>query len=171
MDCLVSPTRVDLYEAIQKQGKASVAELAQILNKTVHSLYYHLRQLERVKLIRVAGYQRVGKKDEAVYETLSRRLTIDRDNTDPTYRESLIKAIRIMLRKAEREHREARESNLADESFGVLRVQASLSPDDAARLRQKLVDLGSWIRRRSNSDNQGETIAVTGLIVPLEELS
>ena len=160
---------MDLYEAIQERGQASVIELAESLDKTVHSLYYHLRKLERVKLVRIAGFQRVGKKDQAIYEPVSRRLTIDRDNADPAYRQSLIKAVHLTLRKAEREHRQARQALAPDERFGILRLQANLSSEDAGRLREKLAELGNWIRRRSNPKLHGETLAVTCLVVPLGE--
>lgn len=172
LDCLCSPVRAELYEAIRRLESGSAAELAVELGKSVHALYYHLRALHKVGLIRVRERRRVGRRDEAVYEAASDRLVIDKDNSNRAYVEGLIKTIRIALRRAEREHREARLNQAAGELFAVLRVQARLSEEDAAQLRKKIWDLGTWIRKRQLPEGAdgAEEVAVTCLAVPLNQV-
>ena len=169
LDCLCSPVRVNLYEAIRRRKLASVAELAADMQKTVHSLYYHLRALTKVGLIRIREHRRVGKRDEAIYEAISDRLVIDKDNSNRAYVEGLIKTVRIALRKSEREHREARYKQLESDQFAFLRLQSRLSPKDAEQLRMKIKDLGRWVRKRDRplDDPVASAISITCLNVPL----
>ncbi len=164
--------RVNLFEALRLRQKASVAELAVDLEKSVHSLYYHVKSLTKVGLIRVCDYRRVGKRDEAIYESVSDRLVFNKESTNPAYTESLIKTIRLALRKAEREHQDARRATVSSELFAILRLQANLSSDDAQALRKKVAAIGKWVRNRDLSDTESDTtpIAITCLVVPLEPL-
>lgn len=170
LECLSSPVRVNLYEAIRNRGRASATELADDSGKTVHSLYYHLKSLQKANLIRICDYRRAGKRDEAVFEAVSKRLVFEKDSANPAYTESLIKTVRIALRKAEQEHREARRTSTSQEDFAVLRIQANLSTKDAEELKRKIEAIGKWVRNRdqSNSHNDSKLVSLTCLAVPLE---
>ena len=166
--CFGSPVRVNLYEALRTRRRASIVELAEDLHRSVHSLYYHVNSLSNAGLIRVCEYRRVGKRDEAVFEPVSDRLVIDRENNSSAYTASLVKTVRLALRKAEQEHGNARRNEMPNELFGLLRLQASLSPEDATTLRKKLKALGQWIRKRDlPGDTDAQPISVTCLAVPL----
>lgn len=169
IESLGSPVRVDLYEALRKRRQASVVELAVDLERSVHSLYYHVKSLTKVGLIRVCEYRRVGKRDEAVFEPVSSRLVIDRENNNAAYVESLIKTVRLALRKAEQEHRNARQAESPSDLFAVLRLQANLSTEDGLTLQKKLKALGQWVRNRDQSTDKTGTqqISLTCLAVPL----
>lgn len=162
--------RVNLFEALRLRQTASVAELAADLNKSVHSLYYHVKTLVNVGLIRVCEHRRVGKRDEAVYEPVSDRLVFNKEGANPAYSESLIKTVRLVLRKAEREHQNARRAKVPEDQFATLRLQANLSPEDAKELRRKIVAMGKWVRKRdvSDRDSDAASMAITCLVVPLD---
>ncbi len=169
LECLSSPARVQLFEALQHLDGASAAELAAELGRSVHSLYYHLKGLQAVELIRVRELRRVAKRDEAIYEVSSKRLRLDRTQSDQAYNNGLIKTVRAMLRKAEAEHRSAREACSPSELFSVLRLQANLSSADFLELRKRVESLGRWIRKRDQAP-QGRAarrVSVTCLGTPL----
>ena len=144
-------------------------ELAEATGKSVHSLYFHIRLLENVGLIRVREFRRKGKRDEAIYEVVSARLVIRKDNSNPAYVESLIKTVRVALRKAEKEHAAARIRNAESELYAILRLQANLKDNDAKKLRDKIKDLGKWVRKhkRPITEPGTEGIGITCLIVPI----
>ncbi len=169
LDCLCSPVRVDLFESIRRLQQATVAELAVEMDRTVHSLYHHLKLLTDVGLIRIKEYRRVGKRDEAIYEPVSKKLVIDKQNASRAYNEGLIKTVRIALRKAEREHRESRQQEIDNELFGILRLEAQLSAEDAELLIKKIRALGAWVRRRDNAKSTDQrTYSLTCLAIPRE---
>ena len=170
LECLSSLVRVDLYEAIQRHDGASIGELANELKKSPHTLYYHVRQLSDVQLIRVREYRRVGKRDEAIYEVVSKRLFIDQQNSSPEYSEALAKTVGSALRKAEREHRAARLKLTQPSKFAVARAQVKLTSKDADRLRQRISDLTQWVRERNimNDDVEGEEVSYTCVVAPIE---
>lgn len=172
LGCLSSLVRVDLYEAIQRRRQASVLELAEDLKKSPHSLYYHIKQLLNVKLIQIGDYRRVGKRDEALYEVVAERLKIDQANTGRDYREAIIKTVGSALRKAEREHRDARMRQVDHERFALTRIQATLSHEDARILREKTRQLNQWVRKRniSGDEIEGEDVSLTCLVVPIDSV-
>ncbi len=167
--CLVSPVRADLFEALRLAGKASIAELAETLERSPHSLYYHVRLMVKNDLFKVVYTRRVVARDEAVYEVVASRLGFMRGSQSPIYREQIIKALRLSLRKAEREHKAAQSAaaagNLDDEEIRMLRLQVRLSGPDAETLRRKLTELGLWARERE--EDSGDLYSLTGLITPV----
>ena len=173
LECLTSLVRVDLYEAIQRRNGASIVELAKDLKRSPHSLYYHVSQLLAVKLIRVREHRRVVKRDEAIYEVVSSRLMIDEQDDSRRYAEALVKTVQNALRKADREHRDARMSSIDSSRFALARFQATLSNEDADKLRAKVSQLNQWIRKRNIShdrydENNVEEVSITCLVVPIE---
>ncbi len=170
MECLVSPVRVDIVEALRLAGRASIAELAARLGRTPHSLYHHIRQLERCRLILVCGTRRSGSREEAIYTLKSPRFAIAKNASDPLYRRQAVKALRLVLRKAEREHRRAQEAVVSGAVDGkeirMLRLALSLSSRDAATLRRKLAELGEWARQRETIGG-GRLYSLTGLVTPV----
>ena len=169
--CLESPVRIEIYEAIRSIRRVTVAELAEHLGRTVHSLYYHVNAMVGAGLIRVTEYRRSGKKDEAVYEAVSDRLVFDKSTSNPAYRESLIRSVRVALRKAEREHARSRQARTPGEDFGLLRLKARLKEEDAREFQKKLESLGKWVRRRDQEPGETEAneYSVTCLFVPLSD--
>ncbi len=167
--CLVSPVRADLFEALRLAGKASIAELADSMARSPHSLYYHVKMMVKNDLFKVVGTRRVVARDEAVYEVVAPRLGFLRGNQSPVYREQIIKTLRLSLRKAEREHQAAQSAaaagNLDDEEIRMLRLQLRLSGPDAETLRRKLTELGQWARKREKKS--GDLYSVTGLVTPV----
>lgn len=68
---LTSTVRQELIDALQALGEASVPELALQLGRPADALYYHLRALLRVGLLRQSGSRQQGRHVEAVYTTVA----------------------------------------------------------------------------------------------------
>src|SRR5215216_2961617 len=73
---LRSPVRQEIVDALAPTRIRTVAELASMLGRSTHSLYHHVRVLERVGLILNMGIERRNRRDEALYATPGRLLRI-----------------------------------------------------------------------------------------------
>ncbi len=131
--CLVAPARVDIVEALRLAGNASIAELAERLNRSPHSLYYHMDLLEKCGLIHVCETRRSGAREEAVYTLTASRFLFSRESNSSLYRKQMAKALRLVFRKAEREHlaaqAAAQSGELGNDEIRLLRIQVKLNAE------------------------------------------
>lgn len=106
---------------------------------------------------------------EAIFEVSSKRLLLDRIQSDQAYNSGLIKTVRAMLRKAQAEHQSAREACSPSELFSVLRLQANLAQDDILELKKRVESLGRWVRKRHQapSSKAALPVSITCLGTPL----
>jgi hypothetical protein len=100
---LRSPVRQEIIDALAPTRIRTVAELASMLGRSTHSLYHHVRVLERVGLILNMGIERRNRRDEALYATPGRLLRIHRDPRSATFRRNMRGLVAGMLRLTERD--------------------------------------------------------------------
>jgi predicted ArsR family transcriptional regulator len=101
---LASPERQELVLAMQGRPALSVRELAELLGRLPVSLYYHLRELERVGLVVCTGTRPSEKGAEALYRLPARGLTIRPDARGPAEVAALRKIGAGVFRRAQRLH-------------------------------------------------------------------
>src|SRR5579864_4918552 len=70
---LASPVRIEMVGVFQAHGPLAIRELAEKMSRPADGLYHHVRQLQKVGILRVAETRRAGKRDEAVYELTAER--------------------------------------------------------------------------------------------------
>src|SRR5262245_10271084 len=100
---LRSPVRQEIIFGLAPARIRTVAELASVLGRSPHSLYHHVRVLERVGLILNMGIQRRNRRDEVLYATPGRSLRIHRDPGSPAFQRNMRGLIAGMLRLTERD--------------------------------------------------------------------
>jgi hypothetical protein len=98
-----SPVRQEIVDALAATGIRTVAEIASMLGRSTHSLYHHVRVLERVGLILNMGIERRNRRDEALYATPGRRMRIHHDLGSPTFLRNMRGLVAGMLRLTERD--------------------------------------------------------------------
>ena len=98
-----SPVRQEIVYALSGTAIRTVAEIASMLGRSTHSLYHHVRALERVGLVLNVGTERRNRRDEALYAAAGRRLRIHRDPGSPTFQRSMRGLVGGMLRLTERD--------------------------------------------------------------------
>src|SRR5687768_3363058 len=76
LKALVSPIRGALVGAFGAFGPASVAEIANILDLPVKSIYYQVRILMSLGLLRQVGTRGEGRKEEALIDSVASRLKV-----------------------------------------------------------------------------------------------
>jgi DNA-binding MarR family transcriptional regulator len=83
--------------------QASIAALAKRLGRTPHSLYYHVKLLERAGVVRIADTRRRGRRDERIWTLAGERIQVNATTRSPASIVKASKAIDAMLRLTSRE--------------------------------------------------------------------
>lgn len=111
---LISPVRQEIADAIHAAGPVSISQLAAILGRPADALYFHIRTLERVGLLKRTGELATGRRSGAVYDVSDRPLRIRYDPQDRPVTRALIKVSGSMLRLAHRDFVRAFKDGLVD---------------------------------------------------------
>src|SRR4029450_2776353 len=73
---LLSPVRQEILDALARLGTASIADIAATLGRPADALYYHLRELVRVRLVVRSVSTRTGR-GEALFRTIAAMVVLD----------------------------------------------------------------------------------------------
>src|SRR5947209_17163354 len=103
MAALAAAARQEIVDVLEQMGTVSVAELADALGRPADALYFHLRALVRVGLVRKAGSRaRIGG-TEALYRTARPALQLRYEPRDAGNRRAVSRIVASMLRLANRD--------------------------------------------------------------------
>src|SRR5258708_38220571 len=97
---LAAAARQEIVDVLEQMGTVSVAELAAALARPADALYFHLRVLTRVGLVRKAGYRRRPGGIEALFSTVKPELQLHYEPRNPANREAISNIVASMLRLA-----------------------------------------------------------------------
>jgi DNA-binding transcriptional ArsR family regulator len=67
LESLNSPIRLAIIQRLEVDKKATVRDLAHRMGRAATALYHHIRELEEVGLLRIAGERKGTRRPEAVY--------------------------------------------------------------------------------------------------------
>lgn len=163
---LASPARNEVFSRLCSLEQASVGELARSLGRSPESVHYHVKGLLEVGLAREA-FKRAGvKKPESVYEPVSRRLRLPRQD-EPEIAELSRRAVAAGVRQMLRGFLEASEAAGADRrGFQVIRANLRLKPEDAEEFFRMLNAASEFAREREVAD--GVRMSWTSMAFPLK---
>ena len=65
---LASPVSLEIIEALQTGGPATVSELGPRMGRRANSLHYHIRKLTDVRLVQQVATRRSGARTEAIHD-------------------------------------------------------------------------------------------------------
>lgn len=175
IEALASPLRQRILDRLEALGPCSVRELAESLGRRPDALYYHVRMLEDIGLIRETESRPTTRSPEAVYDLAERRWHIayapeDRDNAA-----ALRKLTRHLLRQAERDFDEGLESEHAtvrgrERNLWSLRLEASLSKSELRELVGHLEAIVAILRKPKRS-RRGRLVALSWVLAPIDPSS
>jgi DNA-binding transcriptional ArsR family regulator len=170
---LSSPVRQEVLDALAAAGESSIAELAALLGRQPHALYYHLRALERVGLVQRVGVRRNGKSDAVLYAVPAPRMVIEYRLGSGRFEADMGKTLRSMLRLTERDYRRAlrfRSSVAEGASRNLLcsRTKARLTEPQLARVNAHFAAMFEELAG-AQGQHAGRLHAVTLVIAPLED--
>ena len=170
---LSSPVRQEILDALAAAGKSSIAEIAALLGRQPHALYYHLRALERVGLVQRVGLRRKGKSDAVLYAVPAPQMVIEYRLGSSRFTKDLGNTARSMLRLTDRDFRRAlRFRSLvtrgASRNLRCGRTKARLTASQLAGINVHFAALFEELARAQGQPT-GRLHAVTLVISPLED--
>ena len=167
---LASAPRQEILDILADVGTLSVAELAAVLERPADALYYHLRALLRVGLVRRTGFRYRGRRKEALFRTIAPDLRLQYQPRHELNRRAVTAIVSSMLRLGIRDFRRSFQrsdvivSGRCRELWAV-RKAGRLSLPDLAVVNHLIERLGT---AASKPNGRGRLYAVTVLLTPLD---
>ncbi len=168
---LTSPLRLEIMGWFGQGQQLSVRELAHCLDRPAASLYFHLRKLVDVELLRVVSRRPTSSRQAAVYSAVAERIAITVDPESKSSAHAAVRTVSALLRQADREFKAALEGGDFEgcgpgETQGGRRQRAWLSEAAVAEVSRRLQSVESYMTRQSRK-KEGREYAWTSLLVPL----
>jgi DNA-binding transcriptional ArsR family regulator len=169
MRALAASTRQEIVDVLPRMGAVSVAELASALGKPADSLYFHLRILKKVGLIRSAGFRRVHGRREVLFRAVAPELSLHYAFGKKGNAKEINAIIASMLRLGIRDFRnsfKAAEASISGphRELWAVRKTAWLSHGQIAEVNRSIHKLN---REMAAVGRHGRLYAVTVVLTPL----
>jgi DNA-binding transcriptional ArsR family regulator len=168
---LASPVRQDILDSVDAMGPCSVAELAQVLGRSPHGLYHHVRRLERARLIRLSRTRGADGRTR-VELAVDRRQWIEYRPGDEGNRTAVLGVVRGMVRSAHRHFGRAFRPGVAvvtgpRRNLWAARGRGVLSAKDLERVNRLLRALLARLRGSPPSPRRGTMHEITFVLSPV----
>lgn len=146
MRALSASTRQEIVDVLPRLGTVSVAELASAVGRPADSLYYHLRILKQVGLVRTAGSRRPNGRREVLFRAVAPELSLHYElgkNGNATEVNAIIAS---MLRLGTRDFRDSFEAADArvsgpNRELWALRTTGWLTQEQVAEVNRYIREL------------------------------
>lgn len=168
---LASPVRQEVVDAVEAAGPLTVPEIARLLGRAADSLYYHVRRLEKVRLlVRDAG-GRAKERTGVVYDVPGVPLRLSYDLTGPSRTRAVRSVVDGVLRLARRDFGRA----LLDPGAVVMgpardtwggRVRGWATPADLERINRRIGAALAALRTKGRRKNS-RPVALVFVLTPL----
>jgi predicted ArsR family transcriptional regulator len=171
IDALASPARQEIIDTLEAAGPCSAAELGALLGRAPDSLYFHLKQLENVALVKRTERDIGRGRTEAVYAPASHDLRLTQAVFAPENTPSLIRLLRSMFRITTRDLEDALESGMARVrgkkcNFRAARLKAWLTPEQIVEVNEH-IDAIMTVMRQGERPAGGQLHAVSIAMTPV----
>lgn len=168
---MVSPVRHHLLRTLSTLGPVPVRELAERLDRSPESLYYHLRALEGASLVRRHETRVRNGRSEVIWASVARGVYTDPDQTSPDYVEAMQRSASSLLRLADRQVHAALElqketGSRRPPSLRCMQVHVRLAPAAVRELARRLDDLIAFIEESDDPEAE-KMVAVTLASAPI----
>ena len=172
MEAIISPLRQDIIEAFTATGPCPIKRIALELGKSADSIYYHVRKLLDVGLLRHIETRRTKRRDEAIYDVPSDKLELSYNLDDPSIADAMRRIAASMLRRASKyfdaaTELESVEPTGPERNFRVMSGMAWLTKKDLREVNRHfnaIIELTGKPRSREAD----QLCAITGVISPVE---
>jgi DNA-binding transcriptional ArsR family regulator len=167
---LASPARQELLDLLVRSGPASAATLARLAGRRADGLYYHLRELQRVGLVRPAGSRVEAGRTAALFRATHREPSLNHEPGAHGNSRAVSAIVAAMLRLGARDFRKAAErpsvrTQGPRRELWALRVTGWLSAAELAQVNRQVHALRTTVGRPRP---RGKLYAVTVLLAPLD---
>ncbi|MDX1460458.1 MAG: helix-turn-helix domain-containing protein [Xanthomonadales bacterium] len=169
---LISPVRQGILDRLEAAGPSTVADLAEALGIAQDALYYHVRKLEGVGLLRRVDVRKGEGRDSAVFDLAARRWHIRYRPGDPENEACLSAITAGILRQAQRDFEQgfaAPGASVEGElrSLWSLRLESSLDEADLRAVNRHLNAIVE-ILRKPRRQSGGNHYALSWVLAPMQ---
>jgi DNA-binding transcriptional ArsR family regulator len=170
MSALASPVRLELIDALARMGQASLAELAQALGRPADGLYYHVRALQKVGLVRPAGSRTRAGRREAVVRSTAREYALRYAAMPAAHARAVNGIVAGIMRLGARDFRRALATGTnrvegPARDLWALRATGWLTRADLADANRRMRQLKTAVSRPGPG---GRLYAITILLTPVD---
>jgi DNA-binding transcriptional ArsR family regulator len=173
MRALAAPTRQEIVDVLPRMGTVSVAELGEALGRPADALYYHLRILKQVGLVRSAGSRRLNGRRETLFRSIAPEMSLCYELGRKGNGSEVNAIVASMLRLGIRDFRNSFESADAavsgpNRELWALRKTGWLSQAQVAEVNRSIEKL---MQLMAAPDRKGRLYAVSVVFTPLSRRS
>jgi DNA-binding transcriptional ArsR family regulator len=164
---LTSAQRLELISSLGDAGPGTIAELAERLGRTPHSLYHHMKMLLDAGI--VSAVRAGKKKKEAVFTLTSLKIMLGPDRKSRAAVLATKRSLDSILNITSREVYEALSSGAKKEGQDREIYAARLKgrfPQNTLRSVNKLLDNIENVVRKETKDSTGKVYALTIVLTP-----
>ncbi|PWT72882.1 MAG: hypothetical protein C5B46_06210 [Proteobacteria bacterium] len=167
---LAAAARQEVIDVLASVGTVSVAALAAIMGRPADALYFHLRALMKVGLVKKAGERAVGGRREALFCAAAPEMRLHYAPKDAANRKGVTAIVSSMLRLGTRDFVrvfERGDVNVsgASRELWALRTTGRLSLAQIAKINQAIQELKLEV---SQPQRGGRLYGLTILLTPLD---
>jgi DNA-binding transcriptional ArsR family regulator len=167
---LAAAARQEVIDVLASVGTVSVAELAAIMGRPADALYFHLRALVKVGLVKQVGSRPNSGRKEALFRAVSPELRLHYEPKDAANRQGVTAIVSSMLRLGTRDFARAFERGDAIVSgdtreLWALRTTGRLSLQQIAKINEAIQGLKLEV---SQPQQGGRLYGLTILLTPLD---
>lgn len=171
LQALASSMRQNLMDRLEALGPSTVAQLAESLGVAADGLYYHLKKLEDVGLVRRADVAKGAGRDGVTWDLAARRWHLAYEPGNPDNESALTDITANLLRQAQRDFErgfgvDGVQVEGALRSLWSLRLEASLSDDELRGINRHLQGILAILRKPQRRAEQ-PLYALTWVLAPL----
>ncbi|HEY1939634.1 MAG TPA: helix-turn-helix domain-containing protein [Candidatus Angelobacter sp.] len=172
---LASPGRDDIVDAVGLIGPCSVPELARLLERPHHALYYHVKALRDCGILRERQISKPGKKRTATYDLPGRPMSIRYTLDTEKQRRAVIALAQTRLRSAVRGFTRACRPEIAitsglQRNLWVARWKGWLSDADLKQANRYLIKILNLFRHGGARKQGRRPHEFTFALAPVQRL-
>ena len=172
MQALCSPARQEILDTLQILGPCSISQIAAHLGRPADSLYYHVRKLGEVGLLRESGTRRARRREEVLYDLPAKPPETPSPDEDFDSRAAVIKSTAAMLRLTERTFREAYDRGLTNSqgpgrNVCADRVKGWVTSEDLLEIRRLMERIHEIVAAEPTARGDAELVSVSQVLTPV----
>ncbi|MEQ8768883.1 MAG: winged helix-turn-helix domain-containing protein [Phycisphaerales bacterium] len=174
---LNAPARREIVEALMDRAATdpgmSAREIADRAGLSTEATHYHLGKLMAIKIVEEVGQRRTGARPEKLFALTCDDIELTRGKRGPAFVRELVRGVRLLLRRVEREYGRASEAGAFETRPRAVRLIGWMTPAEAQRVCDLSAEAERLVRdadARARAEGLAgrERIAVTAVLAPVE---
>lgn len=142
-NALASPLRLEILGLFTNLEPLAIADMAQLMGRTAGSLYHHVGLLEKAGLLKRTGTRPKGKRHEALFQVVARRIELDASSGHEDVVDHAVKTMASAFRMVEKDLAAALVSDKSvmegpHRNMFATRMHMRISPKNLARINKHL---------------------------------